>query len=249
MKMKSFAGIGTAMLLVLTAAACSDDADEAGGEHRDLTVMIAASMCGLAEEVEGELDFDVTTVCSGSSDLVAQIEAGAEVDILVTANQSTADQIIDGERGTQLDVIATNELVMVVPAGNPAGITGFDESMNESDLVICAPQVPCGDVSLQLADMNDIELSPVSEEQSVTDVLGKIVSGQGDVGLVYRTDANSAGDSVEILDIPSAGDVPNTYPLVVIDAEEPDATEQAWIDAFTTGEGKKRMEDIGFTTP
>lgn len=235
------------LLAGLTLTACSSAGDSTEGE-RDITVMVAASMCDLAETVAGEIS-GVTTVCSGSADLVAQIEAGAAADILVTANQKTADQIIDAGRGTQLDVIATNELVLVVPAGNPAGVTGFDESMNASDLVVCAPQVPCGDVSSQLAELNRLTLTPVSEEQSVTDVLGKIVSGQGDAGLVYRTDANSAGDAVEIIDIHGAGEVPNTYPLLVIDSDSADDAEQAWIDAFTTGAGRQRMIDSGFTTP
>lgn len=261
--MKKLLSLGAAALMALTLAACSDDSDDEATtgaeettstvEHRDLTVMIAASMCDLAEtaetEVEEALDIEVTTVCGGSSDLVAQIEAGADVDILVTANQSTADQITEAGGGTELDMIAINELVVVVPAGNPAGITGFDDSMNSADLVVCAPQVPCGDVSLQLAEINGITLNPVSEEGSVTDVLGKITSAQGDVGLVYRTDAISAGDAVEVFDIPNAADVPNNYPLVVIDSETAEETEQAWIDAFTTGDGAQRMEDAGFSKP
>lgn len=263
MRIKSvFAAASAAMLLL--AGCSSNDANEEGAEettaanenenadaeeHRDLTVMIAASMCDVAEETAKELEdtMKVRTVCSGSSDLVAQIKSGAEADILVTANQKTADDITNDNLGTQLDVLATNELVIVVPAGNPAGITGFDEGMNDHDLVICAEQVPCGDVSRQLAELNNVELKPVSEEQQVTDVLGKVTSGQADVGLVYRTDAASAGDAVEIIDIPKAAEVPNAYPLLVIDATEPDASEQVWIDAFTTGKGRDRLIDAGFT--
>lgn len=261
MRIKSvFAAASAAMLLL--AGCSSNDAGESkespqsteaagaeDAEHRDLTVMIAASMCDVAEETAKELadTMKVRTVCSGSSDLVAQIKSGAEADILVTANQKTADDITNDNLGTQLAVLATNELVLVVPAGNPAGITGFDEGMNDHDLVICAEQVPCGDVSRQLAELNNIELKPVSEEQQVTDVLGKVTSGQADAGLVYRTDAASAGDAVEIMDIPQAAEVPNAYPLLVIDATEPDASEQVWIDAFTTGKGRERLIDAGFT--
>lgn len=225
-------------------SACSGAGDDEG-----LTVMVAASMCSLAEQVEDDLNFEVTTVCSGSADLVAQIEAGADADLLITANQSTADRITDGDRGSELSIVASNELVMVVPAGNPAGITGFDESINDVDLIVCAPQVPCGEVSLQVAEINSMTLSPVSEEQSVTDVLGKITSGQGDVGLVYRTDANRAGDAVEVVDIPNSDEVLNVYPLLVIDADEPDDREREWIDAFTQGDGRDRLAELGFTLP
>ncbi|MDO5723800.1 MAG: molybdate ABC transporter substrate-binding protein [Flaviflexus sp.] len=262
MRIKSVFALASAAMLALAGCSSNEEsstespaANESQGEdaqdveHRDLTVMIAASMCDVAEETAKELadTMTVRTVCSGSSDLVAQIKSGAEADILVTANQKTADDITNDNLGTQLDVLATNELVIVVPAGNPAGITGFDEGMNDHDLVICAEQVPCGDVSRQLAELNNIELKPVSEEQQVTDVLGKVTSGQADVGLVYRTDAASAGDAVEIMDIPQAAEVPNAYPLLVIDATEPDASEQVWIDAFTTGKGRERLIDAGFT--
>lgn len=261
MRIKSVFAAASAAMLLLAGCSSNDGGEskespqstEAAGaedaEHRDLTVMIAASMCDVAEETAKELadTMKVRTVCSGSSDLVAQIKSGAEADILVTANQKTADDITKDNLGTQLAVLATNELVLVVPAGNPAGITGFDEGMNDHDLVICAEQVPCGDVSRQLAELNNIELKPVSEEQQVTDVLGKVTSGQADAGLVYRTDAASAGDAVEIMDIPKAAEVPNAYPLLVIDATEPDASEQVWIDAFTTGKGRERLIDAGFT--
>lgn len=242
--MKRAAAIGAAALVAASLSACSG----VGGEE-GLTVMVAASMCSLAEQVENDLDFEVTTVCSGSADLVAQIEAGADADLLITANQSTADRITNGDRGAELSIVASNELVMVVPAGNPAGITGFDESINDVDLVVCAPQVPCGEVSLQAAEINSMTLSPVSEEQSVTDVLGKITSGQGDVGLVYRTDANRAGDAVEVVDIPNSDEVLNVYPLLVIDADEPDDREQQWIDAFTRGDGQDRLVELGFALP
>ncbi|WP_182353146.1 molybdate ABC transporter substrate-binding protein [Flaviflexus huanghaiensis] len=236
--MKRTLALGAALVVL---ASCSSTTDD-----RELTVMVAASLCDLAENVEEALDFDVTTVCSGSADLVAQIEAGADADILITANQSTADTIVDGGFGHQIDVVASNELVMVVPQGNPAAVTGFNETMNAADLIVCAPQVPCGDVSVQLAAANEIDLSPVSEEQSVTDVLGKITSGQGDVGLVYRTDANSAGESVETIDIPRSEEFPNIYPLLLIGSDAADDVEQEWIDAFTTGDGKARMEALGF---
>ena len=67
-------------------------------------------------------------------------------------------------------------------------------------LVVCAEEVPCGSATAQLEEVNNIELAPVSEEQSVTDVLGKVTSGEADAGLVYTTDAKSAGDAVEVGD-------------------------------------------------
>lgn len=46
-------------------------------------------------------------------------------------------------------------------------------------------------------------LTPVSEESSVTDVLGKVTSGEADAGLVYVTDVAAAGDAVKGIEFPS----------------------------------------------
>lgn len=222
--------------LTLVAAACSQQEDE-------LTVMVAASMCSLAESAADETHAAV--VCGGSADLVAQLESGHSADLLITANQATADAAQARAGATQQRVIATNELVLVVPAGNPAEVTGLDESLNGIDLVICAPQVPCGAVSSQVAAANNIELTPVSEEQAVTDVLGKVVSGQADAGLVYQTDAQCAGTAVEVIPIPKADEFPNAYVLLTIGHEDLTPEETAFLDAFTDD----ALTDAGFTVP
>ena len=63
-------------------------------------------------------------------------------------------------------------------------------------MVVCAPQVPCGAATQKVETATGVDLTPVSEESSVTDVLNKVTAGQADAGLVYVTDAESAGDKV-----------------------------------------------------
>lgn len=205
--------------------------------------MVAASMCSLAEEAAK--DVDATVICGGSADLVAQLESGHDADLLITANQKTADDAQARAGATQQRVIATNELVLVVPAGNPANVTGLDESLAGIDLVICAPQVPCGAVSAEVAAANNIELMPVSEEQAVTDVLGKVVSGQADAGLVYQTDARRAGTAVEVIPIPRSDEFPNSYVLLTVSHDDLTPEETEFLDVFA-GEA---MVEAGFTVP
>ena len=64
-------------------------------------------------------------------------------------------------------------------------------------IVVCAPEVPCGAATVEGRDGGGVTLTPVSEESSVTDVLGKVTSGEADAGLVYVTDVMAAGDEVE----------------------------------------------------
>ena len=89
---------------------------------------------------------------------------------------------------------ATNTLTIVTPPGNPKGIASFaDLAKPGTTVVVCAPQVPCGSATEKVEKATGVTLAPVSEESAVTDVLGKITSGQADAGLVYVTDAEGRG--------------------------------------------------------
>ena len=59
-------------------------------------------------------------------------------------------------------------------------------------------------------------LKPVSEESSVTDVLGKVTSGEADAGLVYVTDVRAAGGKVKGIPFPEAAAAVNTYPIAAL---------------------------------
>ncbi|MPV36032.1 molybdate ABC transporter substrate-binding protein [Georgenia subflava] len=227
----------------------------APGPSGDLTVFAAASLHSVFEEIATLLEqqhpeLSITFSFAGSSDLVSQVVAGAPADVLATADEQTmanavAEGVIDGEPG----LFAENVLTLVTPAGNPAGITGLDVSLDGADLVVCAPQVPCGAATAELTGLLGVEISPVSEESNVTDVLGKVTSGQADAGLVYATDAAGAGDAVDVLEIPGAQDVVNRYPVATVaDAAEPELAE-LWIEALSSEAGREILSDTGFRLP
>jgi molybdate transport system substrate-binding protein len=145
-------------------------------------------------------------------------------------------------------VVAENTPALVVPTGNPAGITGLDAGLDGADLVVCAPQVPCGAAAAGLAEEAGVELTPVSEELSVNDVLGKVMSGQADAGIVYATDARRAGGSVEVVEVPGATNVVNRYLAAVVTGGET-ALAGLWMDTLTGAAGRDRLAAAGFGTP
>ena len=75
-------------------------------------------------------------------------------------------------------IFVTNTLTLITTPGNPAGVTGLDSSLDGVKLVVCAPEVPCGKLTKTLTEKLGVTLNPVSEEQAVTDVRGKVSSGR-----------------------------------------------------------------------
>ena len=90
-------------------------------------------------------------------------------------------------------------------------------------------------------------LHPVSEEQAVTDVRGKVSSGQADAGIVYKTDALAEGDAVETVAIQGADEAVNKYPIALVSASTKKDLGQKWIDLVLSTDGQKILEDAGFT--
>ena len=254
---KSLCTVLVAMASLGLAACGNDDAvDPRAESSRTLTVFAAASLTttftDLAKTFEEQHE-GVTVELSfgGSSALVTQLQEGAPADVLATADEKTMDTAADDDllEGDP-EPFATNTLVIVTPPDNPAGVQGLaDLARSDVETVVCAPQVPCGAAAEAVEEAGGVTIDPASEEQAVTDVLAKVVSGEADAGLVYVTDAESAGDDVETVEVPEAADVVNAYPIAVLaDARQPDLARD-WI-AFVTGdEGRQVLADAGFGAP
>lgn len=147
-------------------------------------------------------------------------------------------------------MFATNVLTLAVPKDNPADITSFRDVVDRDvKLVTCAPEVPCGAATQEIEKANGVALHPVSQENAVTDVLGKVTSGQADAGIVYVTDAKSAKDRVTTVEIPRTDQAVNNYPVVALkDSAEPELARQ-FVDLVQGDEGRKVLGDAGFGAP
>ena len=238
------------------AASGAASASASSGEGKatgKVTVLAAASLQGAFEEIEKTVEkdnpgLDVTFDFQGSQDLVASLAGGDSADVLATANNSTMKTAADQKLVGSQTEFATNVLTLIVPKGNPKKITGLDSSLDGANLVICAPEVPCGEATKKLAQAQGITLKPVSEEQKVTDVRGKVESGEADAGIVYTTDAAAAKDKADKIDIPDGG-VVNHYPIAQTAKPENPAGAQAFIEAVTGKTGQEILAKHGFGKP
>lgn len=196
-------------------------------ESVQLALFAASSTRVLNEAMEkaaADIPATLTFNNGGSAALVQQIKEGAPADLLLTASKKTMDQAVADGTVDEPQTLAENVMVMVVPKGNPAGITSLDDLTEDTTFVLCDPTVPCGDVSTKIMDDKDLDLKADSLESQVADVLGKVTSGEADAGWVYSTDAAAAGDAVEVIEIPGAEKFTNSIlGATVKDSEHKDA--------------------------
>ena len=238
------------------AASDAASASGSGGAQKatgKVTVLAAASLQGAFEEIEKTVEkdnpgLDVTFDFQGSQDLVASLAGGDSADVLATANNSTMKTAADQKLVGSQTEFATNVLTLIVPKGNPKKITGLDSSLDGANLVICAPEVPCGEATQKLSSALGVNLNPASEEQKVTDVRGKVESGEADAGIVYTTDAAAAKDKADKIDIPDGG-VVNHYPIAQTASPENAAGAKVFIDAVTGKTGQEVLAKYGFGKP
>ncbi|GAC1372737.1 MAG: molybdate ABC transporter substrate-binding protein [Pseudarthrobacter sp.] len=231
------------------------DAGGSGGTSR-VTVFAAASLKTAFTDIAGKFKAanpgtDVALSFAGSADLVTQITQGAPADVFASADTRNMAKLkgqglVDGEATN----FATNTLTIVVPPGNPARITGFsDLARSGVKVVACASQVPCGAATKAIEQETGTTLTPVSEESSVTDVLGKVTSGEADAGLVYVTDASSAGAKVKEIPFPEAAKAINTYPITAVKGARNKAAAVAFVDFVEGPEGQAALAAAGFGKP
>ena len=249
---KTLLGLCTVAALTLTACSSGSDSGAEADQPEEITVFAAASLTEVFEDIADEFAAadpnapDVKFSFAGSSDLVSQISEGAPADVIATADEKTMDTLAsDDLLAGEPEMFASNTLTLAVADGNPKAIKS-SQDFSGNDLVVCAPQVPCGAATQKWADLNDVALDPVSEENSVTDVLGKVSAGQADAGIVYVTDIARGDGEVEQVDLDGADKVINMYPAATVKASENQDQADAFVKFLASDTAQKLLRDAGF---
>jgi len=119
------------LALLLPLAGCGSGQDDGGDAQAELTVLAASSLTDVYQELatsfEEENDADVTFSFGSSTDLAEQAADGAPGDVLATADETSMKVAEDAGVAGDVTDFATNVMVIVTPAGNPAGIKSLDD--------------------------------------------------------------------------------------------------------------------------
>lgn len=191
-------------------------------DSRTLWVFAAASLTDAFAEVaqayeQQHPDIKVRTQFAGSSQLSVQIAAGAPAEVFASANEKIMQSFLasnsssntntatnsatNTNTGSDLNfgesvVFAKNELVLAVARENPSNINGLAD-LSGKKLAMCDESVPCGSLAQLVAEDFGVELNPSTRETNVRAVLSKLLLGEVDAGLIYLSDAKTANQSEE----------------------------------------------------
>ena len=259
-----------ALMMALTAL-CVPAAAESSTE---LIVFAAASMTETLTELKTAYEAanpGVSLILSfeSSGTLKTQIQEGAECDLFISAGQKqmnqldiSADASVNTEgldmvlQGSRINLLE-NKVALVVPEGNPKGIESFDDLAEklEAGTVFMAmgnSDVPVGQYTqkiLAFYGLDEAELAnagTLTYGTNVKEVTTQVKAASVDCGVVYGTDAFSAG--LEIIDTATAemcGQV--IYPAAVMkESRHPEAA-QAFLTWLTGEEASAVFSSVGFT--
>jgi molybdate transport system substrate-binding protein len=238
-------------------------------ETGTLTVYAAASLTDAFQEIGDAFDAAHAGVhtefnFAGSPTLRTQLEQGAEADALAVADQPNMQAAVDKKLVDDTgSIFARNKLTIIVPKGNPGGVTApKDLAKPGLKLVLAQADVPVGkyaresiakmaaDASFGASFSDDALANVVSNEPNVKSVVTKVQLGEADAGIVYTTDVTEgvAGD-IETIAIPDAFNVFASYPIAVLAEAKHTAAARALIDYVLSDAGQTILKKYGFLTP
>jgi molybdate transport system substrate-binding protein len=252
--MKSKFAVVAAVVALGALSACGNGSSASSGAGKTLTVSAAASLTESFDKIKDEFmaahpGTQVRVNYDGSSTLVQQITAGGPADVFASADQKNMAKLVKAKLadGTP-QVFASNVLEIAVPPKNPQHIkTLKDLARPGTEVVLCAPQVPCGSAAKKVEQKAGITIKPRSEEQNVKAVLTKVRAGEADAGLVYVTDVLSAKGKVTGIKFPESSAAVNEYPISVVKGSKNASLAKQFIDFVRSAKGKAVLTSDGFT--
>ncbi|WP_426241670.1 molybdate ABC transporter substrate-binding protein [Nocardioides sp. LHG3406-4] len=246
------AALALPLVFGLLSGCSGDDGGDDGSGSGRLTVLAAASLTDVYEEMatgfEKATGAEVTFSFGSSTDLAQQVADGAPGDVLATADQTSMQVAEDAGVTGDVETFATNVLTIVTPPDNPAGIRSLDD-LEGATWVRCSDEAPCGRVALAVLEANGVTAEPASLEDDVRATLDKVTSGEADAGLVYASDAVAAGDSVATVEIPGAEHQLTSYLTTTLEQGKDADLAQEWVDYVLSDKGQAALADAGFSAP
>ncbi len=274
--MKKILALLLALTIVLVLAACGAQSAPPAEDPEPVEIIVfaAASMTETLTEIKDIYEtanpgVTLTFNFDSSGTLKTQIQEGADCDVFISAGQKQMNQLdkdasseVNTEgldfvlAGSRLNLLE-NKVVLVVPEGNPKGLASFDalaELLKAGDVLMAMgnSDVPVGQYTQKILAYYDLDEEALAASgvltygSNVKEVTTQVSEASVDCGVVYCTDAFSAGLSVvDNATAEMCGQV--IYPAAVLNVSKHPEAAQAFLDFLSTPEAMAVFEAVGFS--
>ena len=257
--MKKLLSLALAAAAALTLTACSSKPQEV-----ELHIFAAASMTETMDQIIENYKSEVPNVTiiptyDSSGTLLTQIQEGADCDLFISAAQTQMNTLYEEGgllEGTRLDLLE-NKVALSIPDGNPKGIESFDQLaklLKSGDVMLAMgnSDVPVGQYTQKIfafygLDENAMATAGVlTYGSNVKEVTTQVSEATVDCGIIYGTDAASAGLTVaDTATAEMCGQV--IYPAAVLgNSQHPDEA-KAFLAYLQTDACAQIFEGVGFS--
>lgn len=257
-------------------AAASEAAETtaAAAEQSEVIVFAAASMTETLNQIKETYEAEnpgviLTFNFDSSGTLKTQIQEGADCDLFISAGQKQMNQLditassdvnTEGldfvDPDTRINLLE-NKVTLAVPEGNPKGIESFDQLadlLKNGDVLMAIgnSDVPVGQYTQKILAYYGLDETTLANEGKITygtnvkEVTTQISEASVDCGVIYETDAYSAGLTTVDSATPEMCEQV-IYPAAVLKtAKNPDGAKK-FLDYLQTDEAMKVFESVGFS--
>ncbi|MDR3277803.1 MAG: molybdate ABC transporter substrate-binding protein [Oscillospiraceae bacterium] len=252
--MKKLLALTLALTLAFSAVSCAKKAKPV-----TLNVFAAASMTETLNEIAALYkaaapEVTLTYTFDSSGTLLTQLQEGADADVFISAAQKQINTLAD-EDGILADTrfnLVENQIALVVPEGNPASIRSFDDAVAAESIALGNADVPVGAYSEEIftsLGVWDEVAAKATLGANVKEVTTWVSEGAVDCGVVYATDAFSAGLEVVASAPEGTLKTPALYPAAVLKVSANADAARAFLDFLKTPEAAAVFERVGFAIP
>ena len=235
----------------------NDTSQEVNENSEDMTVFAAASMTEVLDELKGEFEKENPDIIlsfnfDSSGTLKTQIESGADADVFVSAARKQMDELEESdliEKDTRIDLLENEVSLAVSETGKD--ITSFEDLASDKveKIALGNEDVPVGQYSEEvlknLGIWENIQ-DKVSFGSNVKEVTSWVDENVVDCGIVYKTDAKTAGLDVVAVADDSMLENKVIYPAAVLKNAKDKEKAQKYIDFLQSDKAAEIFEKYGF---
>ena len=274
--MKKFLAMLMALCMAFAMTACGGNSVPVteAAKPVELIVFAAASMTETLTELGNQYmaeheNVNIVFNFDSSGTLRTQIQEGADCDIFISAGQKQMNQLdisanpeVNTEgldfvlEGTRFNILE-NKVALAVPEGNPAGINSYDDliaGLKDASIMLAMgnADVPVGQYTQKILKFYALVEEDLAAAGSITygsnvkEIATQIAEGIVDCGIIYQTDAFSAG--LTVVDTATAemcGQV--IYPAAVLNVSKNTEAAKGFLEFLTTDAADAVFENVGFT--